>query len=270
MQAYGNLFQGRQTVACTTGSHAFKLGFEARINRDTTYFGISPNGEYDFGGGTAYATRIHPLAKRHAQHQSRRSAARHAFQLSLRQPVRLYRGLAPPYFSPTASTSAPRPSTATTSTPTRRTHGRSRHASRSTTACAGSSTRPSPSAPTAPGGFLRHQRTRSNFVVNPQPGYKTDWNGWAPRVQAAWQVTQQILGSRRRGDHRPFRRISGRITSSPAPRPLSSIRACVAASRCADPLRIPNHSRRSCPMPIRRRAPISSPPAIPRPFPPTR
>ena len=31
-------------------------GFEARINRDTTYFGISPNGEYDFGGGTAYAT----------------------------------------------------------------------------------------------------------------------------------------------------------------------------------------------------------------------
>jgi hypothetical protein len=56
MQAYGNLFQGRQTVAYTTGGHVFKAGFEARINRDTTYFGISPNGEYDFGGGTAYAT----------------------------------------------------------------------------------------------------------------------------------------------------------------------------------------------------------------------
>ena len=26
-----------------------------RLNRDTTYFGISPNGEYDFGGGTAYS-----------------------------------------------------------------------------------------------------------------------------------------------------------------------------------------------------------------------
>ena len=29
------------------GAHAFSAGFEARINRDTTYFGISPNGEYD-------------------------------------------------------------------------------------------------------------------------------------------------------------------------------------------------------------------------------
>ena len=37
-----------------------KAGFEARLNRDTTYFGISPNGEYDFGGGTAYATEAIP------------------------------------------------------------------------------------------------------------------------------------------------------------------------------------------------------------------
>ncbi|MGO9636681.1 MAG: carboxypeptidase regulatory-like domain-containing protein, partial [Terracidiphilus sp.] len=44
MQAYGNLFQGRQNVTLTTAHHAFKAGFEARLNRDTTYFGISPNG----------------------------------------------------------------------------------------------------------------------------------------------------------------------------------------------------------------------------------
>ena len=56
MQAYGNLFHGRQTVSFTDGNHAFNAGFEARLNRDTTYFGISPNGEYDFGGGAAYAT----------------------------------------------------------------------------------------------------------------------------------------------------------------------------------------------------------------------
>src|SRR6202012_1872723 len=55
MQAYGNLFQARENVAFTTGRHAFKFGAEVRANRDTTYFGISPNGEYDFGGGTAYA-----------------------------------------------------------------------------------------------------------------------------------------------------------------------------------------------------------------------
>jgi outer membrane receptor protein involved in Fe transport len=54
MQSYGNLFQGRQSAAFTTARHALKGGFEARINRDSTYFGISPNGEYDFGGGAAY------------------------------------------------------------------------------------------------------------------------------------------------------------------------------------------------------------------------
>lgn len=31
------------------------MGAEVRLNRDTTYFGISPDGEYDFGGGTAYS-----------------------------------------------------------------------------------------------------------------------------------------------------------------------------------------------------------------------
>ena len=53
ISAYGNLFQVRQNVSFTTASHVFKAGAEMRLNRDTTYFGISPNGEYDFGGGTA-------------------------------------------------------------------------------------------------------------------------------------------------------------------------------------------------------------------------
>ncbi|MGO9636846.1 MAG: TonB-dependent receptor domain-containing protein, partial [Terracidiphilus sp.] len=30
------------------------------------------------------------------------------------------------------------------------------------------------------------------FVVNPQPGYRTNWNGWGPRVRAAWQVTSKL------------------------------------------------------------------------------
>ena len=60
MQAYGNLFQGRENVAYATAQHAFKVGAEFRGNRDTTYFGTSPNGEYDFGGGTAYATEAIP------------------------------------------------------------------------------------------------------------------------------------------------------------------------------------------------------------------
>ncbi len=55
MTAYGNLFQAQQGFALTTAHHNFKFGGEVRLNRDTTYFGTSPNGEYDFGGGTAYA-----------------------------------------------------------------------------------------------------------------------------------------------------------------------------------------------------------------------
>ena len=55
MQAYGNLIQARQNFAYIAGRHAWKFGGEIRLNRDTTYFGTSPNGEYDFGGGTAYS-----------------------------------------------------------------------------------------------------------------------------------------------------------------------------------------------------------------------
>jgi hypothetical protein len=54
--AYGNLFQIRQSFQWIRGRHTLKAGGEVRGNRDTTVFGISPNGAYQFGGGTAYAT----------------------------------------------------------------------------------------------------------------------------------------------------------------------------------------------------------------------
>jgi hypothetical protein len=56
MAAYGNLFQVRQSFQWIRGRHTVKAGGEVRGNRDTTVFGISPNGAYQFGGGTAYAT----------------------------------------------------------------------------------------------------------------------------------------------------------------------------------------------------------------------
>ena len=60
--AFGNLFQGQLNFTWTTARHAVKWGAEARLNRDTTYFGISPNGEYDFGGGTVYSPVFIPSA----------------------------------------------------------------------------------------------------------------------------------------------------------------------------------------------------------------
>jgi len=53
--AYGNLFQVRQNFKWIRGKHAFKVGGEVRSNRDTTVFGLTPNGAYQFGGGTAYS-----------------------------------------------------------------------------------------------------------------------------------------------------------------------------------------------------------------------
>lgn len=51
----GNLFQGRQNFSWKVGNHSVKAGAEFRANRDSTYFGITPNGQYTFGGGTAYS-----------------------------------------------------------------------------------------------------------------------------------------------------------------------------------------------------------------------
>ena len=59
---YGNLFQVRQNFTWTRRGHTVKAGGEVRANRDTTYWGVSPNGEYQFGGGAAYA----PVAIRSA------------------------------------------------------------------------------------------------------------------------------------------------------------------------------------------------------------
>jgi len=52
--AYGNLYQFKQDMAFVRGLHAFKWGVEIRVNRDSTIFGVTPNGSYQFGGGTAY------------------------------------------------------------------------------------------------------------------------------------------------------------------------------------------------------------------------
>ena len=66
MGAYGNLFQVRQNFTWLRGKHTFKAGGEIRANRDTTVFGISPNGQYQFGGGAAYSpVAIHSVSGLH-------------------------------------------------------------------------------------------------------------------------------------------------------------------------------------------------------------
>jgi hypothetical protein len=52
--SFSNLYQFKEDMSLVRGSHAFKWGTEIRVNRDSTIFGTNPNGAYDFGGGTAY------------------------------------------------------------------------------------------------------------------------------------------------------------------------------------------------------------------------
>jgi hypothetical protein len=52
---YGNLFQVRANFSWIRGKHTIKSGGEVRSNRDTTLYGTDPNGQYEFGGGVAYA-----------------------------------------------------------------------------------------------------------------------------------------------------------------------------------------------------------------------
>ena len=68
--AYNNLFSLRQGVTFTTHGHVLKAGGEVRLNRDTSYFGQSPNGEFDFGGGTAFSpTELHSQSGAHVIHR---------------------------------------------------------------------------------------------------------------------------------------------------------------------------------------------------------
>lgn len=53
--SFGNLYQGRQNFTWTRERHNIRAGGEFRANRDSTYFGTAPNGSYTFGGGTAYS-----------------------------------------------------------------------------------------------------------------------------------------------------------------------------------------------------------------------
>jgi hypothetical protein len=190
MQAYGNLFQGRQTVSYTRGNHALRGGFEARFNRDTTYFGISPNGEFDFGGGAAYANEAIPSAS--GTHNIAPgdllpdtlsgflSGSSFAYTIAI----------APPYFS---SGQHIGPAAINRSNYNVWAQDTWRVTPRFTLDYGLRWELYTPISERAhrTSGFLNANGTQE-FVVNPQPGYETNWNGFAPRIQAAWQVTNKL------------------------------------------------------------------------------
>jgi len=53
--SFGNVYQFKHDMIYAHSTHTFKWGVEIRLNKDATIFGTNPNGQYTFGGGTAYS-----------------------------------------------------------------------------------------------------------------------------------------------------------------------------------------------------------------------
>lgn len=190
MTAFGNLFQAQQNIVVTTAHHSWKFGGEVRLNRDSTYYGTSPNGEYDFGGGTAYARAAIPSQSgMHDVHAGDPLPDTLTGLLS-GSPFIYTVGIAPSYFSNGEHIGAAainRNAGAIYAQDSWKLNNRflldygvrweiytpiSERAKRTA-------------------GFLNTD-SEQEYVVNPQPRYKDNLNGWGPRVQLTWRASQQL------------------------------------------------------------------------------
>ena len=194
MSAFGNLFQGQLNFTWTTARHAVKWGAEARLNRDTTYFGISPNGEYDFGGGTVYSPVFIPSASGQHDVQPGQPLPDTLSSLLIGYPYGYTIAVAPPYSSNGAHI------------------GPAAINRNDVNAYVEDTWKINPQWTLDYG--LRYElytpiseranRTSSflnsfppagvgqEYLINPQPTYQTDWNGWGPRVQVDWNAPHAV------------------------------------------------------------------------------
>ncbi|WP_158751797.1 TonB-dependent receptor [Acidobacterium sp. S8] len=202
MSSFGNLFQARQNFAYISGKHAWKWGGEIRLNRDTTYFGTSVNGEYDFGGGTAYSpVEIKSQSGMHDVHVGDPLPDTLSGLLT-GTPFSYNVAVAPPYFSngyhigPAAIN---RNNFAMYVQDTWKLNDRF---------VLDYGVRYEIYTPIVE----RAKRTsrfdtidgQQQFLVNPQPGYQTNYTGWGPRVQLDWRAAEKL-----------HVRVGGAITTIP-------------------------------------------------------
>jgi Carboxypeptidase regulatory-like domain len=195
MSAFGNLFQGQQNFTWTRARHTIKAGIEARLNRDTTYFGISPDGEYDFGGGTVYSPVFIPSASGRHNVNPGDPLPNTLASLLIGYPYGYTVAVAPPYFSngPHIGPAAiNRNDVNVYAQDTWKIDDRwtldyglryevySPIAERAHRTSSFLQVSPPPGTP-------------QQYLINPQPGYQSGWNGWGPRVQVDWNAPGNVL-----------------------------------------------------------------------------
>ncbi len=245
MSAFGNLFQGQLNLTWTTVRHAVKWGAEVRLNRDTTYFGISPNGEYDFGGGTVYSPVFIPSASGQHNVQVGDPLPDTLSSLLIGYPYGYTIAVAPPYSSDGAHI------------------GPAAINRNDVNAYIEDIWKINPKWTLDYG--LRYEvytpiserayRTSSflnsfppagvgqEYLINPQPTYQTDWNGWGPRVQVEWNAPQAVHVHIGGSDHSDSAEYLAR-QSSYGFNSLRCLSTCQRGAEWGDFVRIPNRTER--------------------------
>jgi carboxypeptidase family protein len=184
MQAYGNLFQEQENISYSAGQHTLKAGFEVRKNVDTTYFGIPPNGEYDFGGGTAYATEAIASASGTHNINVGDPLPDTLSGLLSGSPFAYIVAIAPPGVSGGAHIG---PAAINRSDYNAYIEDNWKVTPKLTLDYGVRWEYYTPITERAHRtGSFRTLNRSLDYVVNPQPGYSTTWNGWGPRIQASW------------------------------------------------------------------------------------
>jgi Carboxypeptidase regulatory-like domain len=190
-KAFANLFQLRENVSLTRATHAVKVGGEVRLARDSSYYGLSPNGEYDFGGGTAYSpVEIRSQSGMHEVHVGDPLPDTLSALLT-GSPFAYTRAVAPSYFSNGEKIGAAEDNRSSFEAYAQDVWKVSPRIVLNYglrfelyTPISDRKRRGSGFYPTADGG--------QEFLVNPEPVYKTWMNDWGPRLEIDYRFTDQF------------------------------------------------------------------------------
>jgi len=201
--SFGNLFQLKQDMVYAHGQHSFKWGGEIRVNRDATIWGQNPNGLYSFGGGTAYSPVAIPSV-----------SGQHNVQPGDPLPDTLTGLLtATPYLYTVSAISniTPGGNRFDEAGVRRQSYNfyfeDSWHATRRLAVNYGLryevNSRIAEAHKRTSGLLIVGQNGASvpfwtpgatqKFVVNPQPPYTMDWNGWGPRLAIDYRLTHRTV-----------------------------------------------------------------------------
>ena len=188
--AYGNLFQGQQNISWTIGKHSLKAGAEFRANRDSTYFGTTPNGSYTFGGGTSYAPfAIRSLSGAHNIAQGAPLPDTLSALLTA-SPFTYTAAVAPSIFPQGNQIGVAAISRYNTNAYFQDSWKISSHWQLDYGLRYEVYTPITERAKRTSG--LRFLSDGSQqYLINPQPGYKMDWDGWGPRVHLTYRVNDK-------------------------------------------------------------------------------